>query len=117
MQTSEQQRLTVDEYIKLLSENTHGVKHDQGKPQWDLLPWEELEDVVKVLTFGATKYSPDNWKKVPNSPSRYMDATMRHLVAYRTGETFDKESNQHHLAHAMCCLLFMLWHDKNDNAA
>lgn len=117
METVEAQRLTVDEYIKLLGDNTLGVKYDKGKPQWDLLPWKEMEDVVKVLTFGASKYASDNWKKVPNSPSRYTDATMRHLVAFRTGETFDPESNHHHLAHAICCLLFMLWHDKNDNAA
>jgi hypothetical protein len=57
METVEAQRLTVDEYIKLLGDNTLGVKHDKGKPQWDLLPWKEMEDVVKVLTFGASKYA------------------------------------------------------------
>ena len=77
METVEAQRLTVEDYIKLLGDNTLGVKYDKGKPQWDLLPWKEMEDVVKVLTFGASKYASDNWKNVPNSPSRYMDATMQ----------------------------------------
>jgi hypothetical protein len=36
---------------------------------------------------------------------------MRHVHAWRAGETKDPESGLHHLAHAGCCLLFMLWLD------
>ena len=31
-------------------------KYDGGKVRWDLLLWEEVEDVARVLTFGAAKY-------------------------------------------------------------
>ena len=96
---------------------TLGVKFDKDKPKWNLLPWSEVEDVVKVLTSGVEKYAPDNWKFVDDANNRYMAATMRHLVAFQQGKRYDPESGEHHLAHAICCLLFMLWHDKNDNAA
>jgi hypothetical protein len=74
---------------------------------------------VKVLEFGKQKYAKDNWQKVANSRERYLDATFRHLIAYIEGEKVDKESGLHHLAHATCCLLFILWFDlmgkKEDN--
>ena len=103
--------------IKKSDTEALGVKFDKDKPKWNLLPWSEVEDVVKVLTFGAKKYAPDNWKFVDDADNRYMDAAMRHLVAYQQGEGYDPESGEHHVAHAMCCLLFMLWHDKHDNAS
>lgn len=34
-------------------------------------------------------------------------STQRHLWAYRRGEVSDPESGLPHLAHAMCCLMFM----------
>ena len=30
---------------------------------------EALADIVAVLTYGANKYAPDNWRKVENAPS------------------------------------------------
>ena len=88
-----------------------GVKHDQSKPRWDLLPIRETEEVVHVLTFGAVKYADDNWKKVDNSRNRYFAALMRHITAWWSGETFDPETKRHHLAHAVCCCMFLMWFD------
>lgn len=85
-----------------------GEKYDQGKPRFSLLPLRALEEQVKVLTFGAEKYSPDGWRHVPNADERYADASLRHIMAYLSGEDYDSESNLHHLAHAQCCLSFML---------
>lgn len=84
-----------------------GVKHDAGKEQWGLLPLLAVQDIVRVLTFGAKKYAPDNWRKVPQAQERYYDALLRHLVAWRLGEQNDPESGLPHLAHAGCCLLFL----------
>jgi hypothetical protein len=67
-----------------------------------------LEEVVKVLTYGANKYSADNWKHVDDMENRYFDAAQRHMWAYRRGELRDPESGMHHLAHAMCSLMFIL---------
>lgn len=93
-----------------------GTKHDAGKARWDLLPMAEVAQVVDVLTDGAVKYAPDNWMAVPTPRERYFAAAMRHISAWWTGERLDPESGRHHLAHAVCCLLFLMWHDVNEVA-
>ena len=90
-----------------------GRKYDGEKLRWDLLPWEPTEEVVKVLTFGAKKYAPNNWKYVPGRRWRYIGAAYRHLKAWICGEKLDVETGLHHLAHAACCLLFLLWCDSH----
>lgn len=85
------------------------AKHDGGKDRWDLLPLTAAREVVRVLTYGANKYAPDAWKRVPEARERYYAATMRHLFAWRQGESRDAESGHLHLAHAACCLFFLLW--------
>ena len=92
-----------------------GVKYDNGKPQWSLLPFRALTQVVEVLTYGAKKYAPDNWKKVPDARRRYIDAGFRHFTAYAAGETHDPETGKHHLAHAICCLLYLVAFDLGEH--
>lgn len=87
---------------------TGGRKFDGGKLQYGLLPPLALRETVQVLTFGAQKYEPDNWKRVPEPNRRYFDAAERHVWAYKEGEKYDPESGVNHLAHAICCLMFML---------
>lgn len=90
-----------------------GVKYDQDKPRWDLLPMDEVEDVVRILTYGSKKYEDDNWMRVRPFRRRYFAAALRHLCKWRSGEITDKESGMPHLAHATCCLIFLLWGDKH----
>jgi len=85
-----------------------GKKFDDGKTMYSLLPPKALKEVADVLTYGAQKYSPENWKHVPDFDRRYTDALMRHIEAYRMGEECDSESGKRHLAHAICCLLFLM---------
>ena len=92
---------------------TEGRKDDKGKLDWSLLPFSSVEDILKVLEYGAKKYERDNWKRVPNAVHRYQAAFFRHAVAYLNGEKDDPESGLSHLAHAACCLLFLIWFDKN----
>lgn len=89
-----------------------GVKHDAGKPRWSLLPKGTVAQVVQVLECGADKYGADNWQRVPDARQRYYDALMRHVQAWWHGQRYDTETDCHHLAHAVCCLLFLLWLDK-----
>lgn len=83
-----------------------GRKFDSGKDRFDLLPWQALRLVVKVMTFGAAKYEANNWQGV--EVDRYEAAMMRHYVAWRAGEIWDDESGLPHLAHMTCCALFIL---------
>ena len=89
-----------------------GVKLDHEKRRWALLPWREVGQVVDVLTFGAKKYSADNWMHVPAAERRYFEAAMRHITARQEGEIRDPESGFPHLAHAICCLLFWMYFDR-----
>ena len=94
-------------------EDELGVKHDSGKPDMSLLPAPALTQIAEVLTFGANKYDKHNWRKGMEW-SRISAAAMRHLVAWNEGEDLDPESRLNHLAHAACCLTFLLTyvHDK-----
>ena len=85
-----------------------GMKFDGGKRDFTLLPWSAVEEIVKVLEFGAAKYSRDNWKHVEDGQHRYTKAAFRHLIAYNNGEINDPESGLPHLAHVGCCILFLL---------
>jgi hypothetical protein len=98
----------------LKSNNELGRKFDGGKNRWELLPWEEVEEIVEILTFGAEKYEDNNWQHV-KPRSRYVGALFRHLIAWVRGEKKDPESGKSHLAHAGCCLLFLMWSDNNDH--
>ena len=85
-----------------------GKKFDSDKLDWSLLPIEAVEDIIKVLEFGAKKYSKDNWKCVPDAIHRYQNALVRHVMADMKGEIVDSESGLPHLSHAACCILFLL---------
>lgn len=85
-----------------------GVKHDTKKPRWTLVPWASVSAIVEVLEYGAQKYAPDNWRKVENGRERYANAALRHIMAWLGGERCDPESGLPHLAHAGCCILFLL---------
>lgn len=84
-----------------------GIKNDAEKPRWDLLPFETIERVVKVMTYGASKYMPDNWKEV--EWRRNFSALLRHLTAWLKGEDIDPDSGFHHLDHALTDLVFVVW--------
>ena len=84
-----------------------GVKYDDGKPSWALLPWRSVEEIVRVLDFGARKYAARNWEQ-GISYSRVFSALQRHLTAWWEGEDRDPETGLSHLAHAGCCLVFLL---------
>jgi hypothetical protein len=84
-----------------------GVKHDNEKPMMALLSPFALEEIAKVMTFGAKKYSADNWRE-GFEYSRLISAVLRHITAYQRGETLDPETGLSHLAHASCGLMMLL---------
>ena len=85
-----------------------GIKHDQEKLRYELLPVAPLQEIVAVLTDGARKYSDNNWQYVEPFEDRYYAAALRHITEWRKGEAMDSESGRHHLAHAACCLIFLM---------
>lgn len=88
-----------------------GVKHDLGKPRYDLIPTRALAAFVAVLTFGALKYTANGWRKVVGWRWRYGRAALTHFFLWLSGEKLDPESGIHHLAHCLCCIFFILDHE------
>ncbi len=89
-----------------------GTKHDEGKTRYDLWSPYALDETARVLTLGAQKYEAYNWSKGIKY-SRVFGALLRHLWAWYRGERYDDEWGLNHLAHAMCCLMFLLHYDLN----
>lgn len=74
-----------------------GIKYDEGKNRWDLLPFEVLDEMAKVWTAGSKKYADHNWRG-GLSYSRLVAAAFRHFKAWWSGEKVDPETNCFHLA-------------------
>lgn len=92
--------------------NSSGVKADAGKLPMELLPFLALDEVAAVLQFGAKKYAAHNWRKGLHW-SRLLGAAIRHLFLWGAGQQdTDAETGLSHLAHAACCVLFLLEYEK-----
>lgn len=88
-------------------EQSTGVKHDDGKLPHHLLPLDVIEELSGVLQFGASKYSERNWE-LGMKWSRVFSAALRHLFAWWMKRGVDPETGRSHLAHALCCISFLL---------
>jgi len=85
-----------------------GFKFDQGKTRMELLPFDALVSVAKVLTYGLAKgYPPTSWRQVVRAKSRYLGALLRHICARIGGEYLDPESGLPHTAHIACNAMFL----------
>ena len=85
-------------------------KADAGKDRWDLLPMNQIQKVVKVLTDGAEKYGDNGWRKV--EPERFFAAMMRHIYSWRYEQKKDKESGMNHMIHVICNAIFLAENDE-----
>lgn len=83
------------------------TKYDTDKNRLELLPFEALEEVGWVMTYGAAKYAPHNWRR-GFEKTRVIGAALRHIFAWMSGAKIDPESGRSHLAHAVCMLLFAI---------
>tara|TARA_R110000787_G_scaffold56708_1_gene130184 strand:- start:162 stop:512 length:351 start_codon:yes stop_codon:yes gene_type:complete len=83
-------------------QHTPGAKMDAGKVRVGLMMSgfsRALEEVAKVTTYGAEKYTPNGWKSLNNAIERYGDALARHqLKGYK--EEIDESGLRHS---AMLC--------------
>ncbi len=84
-----------------------GVKFDQGKLPWQLLPFDALEQIVRVLQVGATIYDARNWERGMDWERPY-GAALRHMTAWWRGRGLDPDIRLPHLACAATEILFLL---------
>ena len=90
------------------------IKFDGDKPRFDLVPAEWQLGDAQILTFGARKYKPNNWRHVDDI-GRYIAALERHLNEFKQAlETkdykrfYDEETGLHHMKHLRTNAGFLL---------
>jgi hypothetical protein len=118
------------------SKNEPGLRFDANKapihvlpPEWlkslaleasklgpdcrlDLIPPDVLAHLGLHYGVGARKYSDDNWKK-GMSWTRCYDSGMRHMLEWRDGADFDKETSTPHTIAAAWNAFALAWYQLN----
>ena len=85
------------------------AKRKEGKAPLGLVPLAAIENIARVMEWGATKpaHTMHGWRKGLPYMER-LDSALRHIHAFIEGEDNDDESGLCHLAHAMTQLSFVL---------
>lgn len=91
---------------------TGGIKASIGKRPLHLLPRDAIEAVADVMALGAARYGDRNWER-GLSVSDLVRAADGHLWDWflRRNDGRDPQFGTSHLAHAACCVLFLLAHE------
>lgn len=88
----------------------HVTKPITSKARWDLIPWEQLQAVERVLTHGLSKHGSEfGWKE--RTRAEHVQALLRHAIEYARGKRFDEDTKQPVLAHVVARALFVMFHD------
>lgn len=92
--------------------STGSLRYNSGKPQLNEISPKFLLEMGAVLEKSRQKYPRGNWEKGNNYSVPY-DSMMRHLLAWQSGESIDKESGLSHLAHAALNLMMLHYYESN----
>ena len=104
--------------MSLDTNEAKGLRYNTGKPKWSLVDWPSLVPMVKVLEYGATKYTvrdasgnithdgTDNWKGGVKT-TEICESMLRHIFAYLDGQDNDPESGLSHIGHLLCNAMFL----------
>lgn len=74
--------------------NENGGKQSKSPFRFDLVPPEAMFKLAEVLAYGASRYTPNNWRLIPRN--EHLNHAMTHIFAYMQGDTQDD-----HLGHAL----------------
>ncbi len=84
-----------------------GASKNSKPERYDLFPFDALDEVARVYSFGCKKYDDWNWLN-GYKWSLSLAALLRHVSRFAQGEDRDPESGCHHLAHACWHTLTLL---------
>lgn len=84
-------------------------KKNEGKPKWHLIDFKSLEEVVRVMEFGAKKYGDHAYKYNELEKEELTDSMQRHLVELHDEQEKDNETGLNHAAHIAANALMYLW--------
>lgn len=111
------------------------LRYNEGKLAWSLVSWKALGEMVKVLMYGAHKYSvfeddkggivlgseispeaakklklitsgKDNWRQGLKW-TKCSESLLRHVYAFLEGADNDSESGLSHVGHILCNAMFL----------
>lgn len=81
--------------------NGSGLRFNEGKTNYELIPVNSLEKAADIFYFGSKKYGKNNWEKGMKWTT-VISSLERHLQSIKKGEDYDKESNKLHISHLIC---------------
>ena len=73
-----------------------GLRYNEGKPRYDLIPPEFMEALAHHFRVGALKYADRNWEK-GMSWGICFSSLMNHAWKWMRGEEVDQETGSHHM--------------------
>lgn len=101
-----------DQWKIVVTTTGTSVKLDKGKLRYDLMPFDALDAVAEVLTYGIKKYPKpeENWRvnSTLEDIPRYKAARLRHISLAAQGQVFDEESGLPHEWHISTNSLFII---------
>jgi len=98
-----------EDILNVVNKDGEVLKFYEGKPQWDVLPWDALTKVVEAFEFGVKKYKKPFTYKEGIPFNKLFSATMSHLIAwFYFKEDYASDSGIHHLAHVCANALMLL---------
>lgn len=86
-------------------------KDSEGKNRLDLIDPDFILGIGETLTFGTKKYNNRNWTGIENKHDENYASLMRHVMAWRKGETADPESGLNPLLHAAFNIMVLYYDD------
>ena len=98
---------------QIMEELTKALRYNDGKPKWGLVHYDSLIPMIRVLEFGALKYTPWNWMK-PMPTREILESMQRHLAALMDGEEYDSESEIDHMGHIQANAMFYNFQKKRE---
>jgi hypothetical protein len=100
--------MTIKEENEVIQamQTSGGRKNDGGKPLLSLVSTPAIFGLARVLTFGAQKYSADNWRD-GFAWRRLINSLLRHGLEFSDGQDIDAESGLPIIDHLGCCWMFL----------
>lgn len=96
-----------------------GIKKDEGKARYELIAWEVIDAVARILTEGAKKYNSRNWERGIQF-GRVYSGVLRHLTSWFNSHLTGSDGinhadgNESHLDHAITGLMFLSAYEKRE---
>lgn len=88
-------------YPELTDKATVGLRYDEGKDKFELLPPEAELALAHHYTVGALKYADRNWE-LGMDWTKPFACIRRHAWKWFRGEEYDDETGSHH----MICIMW-----------